>query len=152
MLEQFSPAQYLMIDIASSFGLEKKLWGERLDWFQANFTQLEELSRMEIGHALHPLMKAADAPAQFFAGVKAWAATCRGESTGYMIHLDATASGGQLLALLIDCYKSGSNCNLIDTGRRENLYQNIYQEILKILGPSLDVAAADSKRAVMTLI
>lgn len=148
MLETFTPTQYLKIDIASSFGLEKKLWSERLDWFQANLTQLEELSRMEIGHALHPLMKAADAPAQFFAGVKAWAAACRGESTGYMIHLDATASGAQILALLIDCEKSGSNCNLIDTGNRENLYQNLYDEILKLLGQNLNVAAADSKKAV----
>ena len=35
-MTQFTGLQYLMIDVANNFGLSKKDWSERLDWFKAN--------------------------------------------------------------------------------------------------------------------
>lgn len=149
-MQTFTPAEYLQIDIASSFGLEKKLWDERLAWFADNKTQIEALAALTTGIAKHPLMAQAKEPAQFFAGVKAWAQTQRGEPTGHLIHLDGTASGAQCLAALVDCSQSGSNCNLVDTGERENLYANIFSACQTIAEHGLDALPEDVKKAVMT--
>lgn len=79
--QKFTGKQYLQIDIANNFGLDKKNWNQRLAWFQENEDNLENL------------IKQADEPALFYAGVQAWRATQRGEATGYPISLDATSSG-----------------------------------------------------------
>lgn len=80
-MQLFCGLDYLKIDIASNFGLDKKLWSERLDWFE------------EHKDKLHDMTKLADEPALFFAGVNAWEAVQRGEAIGYPISLDATSSG-----------------------------------------------------------
>ena len=42
---------------------------------------------------LDTLVKQAEEPALFFAGITAWKKVCNGEPTGYPISLDATSSG-----------------------------------------------------------
>lgn len=81
MFSEFTGKQYLQIDIASNFGLDKKSWNDRLSWFQKNEPKLEEL------------LQEAKEPALFYAGVKAWREVQAGKPTGYMISLDATSSG-----------------------------------------------------------
>jgi hypothetical protein len=153
-MQRFTPAEYLMIDVATSFGLGKTTWDERLEWFAANEPELARLAAMGSpgtqSPASHSLIKTAKEPAQFFAGVKAWDRARRGDPISHLVHLDATASGAQLLSILIDCFKSGSNCNLVDTGRRENLYENLYQAISQRAGQDLDVSADAAKLSVMS--
>ena len=79
--QEFTGRQYLAIDIANSFGLDKKLWAERLAWFDQHETQLEDM------------IQQAKEPALYYAGVKAWRDVCQGKPIGYMISLDATSSG-----------------------------------------------------------
>ena len=81
MMQQFTGREYLMIDIANNFGLDKKKWNERISWFKENQDKLEDL------------IKDADEPALFFAGVQAWRQVERGEPIGYPVSLDATSSG-----------------------------------------------------------
>ncbi len=150
--QEFTPEEYLRIDVASNFGLDKRPWKERLDWFADHLTEIVELSWLANAKAIssHPLMKAAKEPALFFAGIRAWGKTQRGEPTGYPISLDATASGAQILSLLIDCEQSGSLCNLVDTGERENLYANLYQFMLPLLNATGDISEDQVKKAIMT--
>ncbi|MCW2286669.1 hypothetical protein M2323_004438 [Rhodoblastus acidophilus] len=70
-MQQFTARQYLAIDIANSFGLDKKTWAERLSWFDQHR-----------GH-LHEMIQQADEPALFYAGVKAMEAVEKGEPIGY---------------------------------------------------------------------
>ena len=42
-MTQFTGMEYLMIDVANNFGLSKKDWSDRLDWFKANEGKLESL-------------------------------------------------------------------------------------------------------------
>lgn len=160
--QTFTPEQYLKIDIASNFGLDKEDWDIRLDWFDQNLSGIESLlalaerneeTSMQLptrAIAKHPLMVQADKPVQFFAGVSAWGKVRRGLPIGYPISLDATASGAQLLAILVSCEQSARLCNVVDTGKREDLYTNIYQLMLSTLGTTGVIARSQVKEAVMT--
>ncbi len=64
---QFTGMQYLMIDVANNVGLDKKDWSDRLDWFKANEGKLESL------------VKSAEEPALYYAGIKAYLKDQRGE-------------------------------------------------------------------------
>lgn len=143
MQQQFTGKQYLKIDIANNFGLDKKLWQERLDWFDQHEDRLEEM------------LQQADEPALYFAGVQAWRATQRGEATGYPISLDATASGMQILAALTGDRKAALLCNVVNNyvagvPQRMDAYTAIYQAMLIMIGEAGRIKRDDCKDAVMT--
>lgn len=127
-MQLFSPMEYLKIDVAGSFGLDKKNWDERIAWFDEHEALFEPLLTLaESGKPTKgTLLAQADAPALFYAGLKAWQKASRGEAIGYAISLDATASGAQFLSILIGCEKSAAFCNVFDTGNREDFYTALY--------------------------
>lgn len=137
-MQLFTPEQYLQIDIANSFGLAKENWDIRLDWFQKNQDNL------------YNLIQEADEPAMFFAGIQAWENHTAGNAIGYPISLDATASGMQLLAVMIGDRGAASLCNVIDTEDRRNAYEIIYDIMLKQLPNSNSIKLDDVKQAIMT--
>lgn len=135
-MQKFSGTEYLAIDIASNYGLDKKSWDERLDWFKQHEPHLEEM------------LPQAETPALYFAGVQAYRQTQKGEPTGYPIGLDATSSGLQLLAVLTGDRSAARLCNVVDTGNREDAYTNVYLEMLKIIGEAAKISREDTKRAI----
>ena len=137
-MQEFTPIEYLKIDVASNFGLDKESWNNRLTWFEANEPVLEQMNT----HA--------EEPALYYAGVKAYRAAMLGKDIAYPISLDATASGAQLLAVLIGCHKSAKLCNVIDTGSREDFYTNIYDSMVDSIGSTAKIDRKDTKRAIMT--
>lgn len=137
-MERFTPKQYLMIDIASNFGLDKKKWNERLEWFHENQDKLDSL------------MPQAKEPALFFAGVQAWKQVQAGEPIGYPISLDATCSGLQILSVLTGDRNAAKLCNVVDTGKREDAYVTIYEDMVNELGESAKISRDDTKQAIMT--
>lgn len=137
-MQKFTPIEYLKIDIASNFGLDKDTWDNRLAWFADNEENLDEL------------MSSANEPALFYAGIQAYRKALAGEPITYPVSLDATASGAQLLALLIGCEKSARLCNVLDTGAREDLYTNIYRLMCARIGDEEKISRDDAKRAIMT--
>ncbi|NUY61229.1 hypothetical protein, partial [Pantoea brenneri] len=72
-MQHFTGKQYLMIDIANSFGLDGEQYETRLNWFSEN------------EHHLESLVRDAEEPAQFLAGVLAWRDTLAGVPSGYMV-------------------------------------------------------------------
>lgn len=135
---QFSGAQYLKMDVASKFGLDKENWDVRLAWFHENEHRLEEL------------VSQADEQAGFLAGVMAYRKAKSGKATGYTISLDATSSGVQILAALAGCEKSARTCNLINTGNREDAYTIVYDSMNRELGANGYAMRDKVKIAVMT--
>ena len=138
MMQTFSGRDYLKIDIANSFGLSKLSWQDRLDWFDANRPQLPNM------------IKQAKEPALFFAGQQALSQVEKGEPIGFMISLDATSSGLQLLAALTSDRSAAELCNVVDTGRREDAYINVYNYMLARTGGKAEISQEDVKQAVMT--
>lgn len=144
-MQTFTGIQYLQIDIASNFGLDKATWNERLQWFEAHKDQLDEL------------VNAAENPALYFAGVQAYRKACVGQASGYPISLDATSSGLQLLACLTGDVSAAQLCNVINyiedgvTQRRDG-YTVIYRAMVSALGEEGRITRDPVKKAVMTAL
>lgn len=138
-MQHFTPMQYLKIDVASAFGLDRSDWSERLSWFDQN------------RHQLHTITNQAKEPALFFAAVEAFEATERGEPTGHMVSLDATASGIQILSLLAGDLSAARHCNVINTGHRQDAYTNVY-DLMQAQFSFDAIDRKDTKQALMTVL
>ena len=137
-MQKFSGKDYLKIDIASNFGLDRALWDERLEWFDKN------------QHHLLDLLPQAKEPALYYAGVLAWAEVTGNKPSGYPISLDATSSGLQLLACLTGDRSAAELCNVVFTGKREDAYTRLYEAMLEVVGESAKIDRAGTKQAIMT--
>lgn len=100
-MQTFTASEYLKIDIANAYGHDKWTWDKRIAWFDKNESRM------------HELLATAKEPAMFYAGCQAYVDALNGTPSGYMISLDATSSGLQLLALLTGCRKSAQICNVV---------------------------------------
>jgi hypothetical protein len=137
MFQTFTGKEYLKIDIAGSYGLDKLTWAERINWFDEHEDQL------------HNLVPAAEEPALFYAGVLAWEKTQAGKPSGYPISLDATCSGIQILASLACDRRAAEICNVVDTGKREDAYTSIYQDMVTKKGDTAKIGRKLTKDALM---
>lgn len=144
-MQTFTGREYLKIDIANNYGLDKLDWDERIAWFDSN------------EHNLGALIKEADEPALFYAGVNAWKAVQAGEPIGYPIALDATSSGLQILACLTGDRQAAELCNVVNyyedgKPKRRDGYTVIYKAMLEVLGESGRIKRDDCKQAIMTAL
>ena len=136
--QQFTGKQYLQMDIANHFGLDKEDWDVRLAWFDKHKDVLDGL------------LKQAEVPAQYFAAVAAWHDVQAGKPIGYPIALDATASGMQILACLTGDRRAAQLCNVVNTGRRMDAYTEVYKYMLMKAGAQGRVTRDMVKTGVMT--
>lgn len=144
-MQTFTAKQYLAIDIANNFGLDKEDWDVRLNWFEENKDNLDKL----VGEA--------EEPALFYAGVNAYKDMMLGQPIGYTIALDATSSGLQLLACLTGDRKAAELCNVTNfkedgKNKRRDAYTVIYKLMLNQLGERSHIKRSDTKQAIMTAL
>lgn len=139
-MQTFTGKQYLQIDIANNFGLDKKTWDERLTWFDEHKDHLMEM------------LPQAEEPALFYAGVKAYQDVLAGKPIGYPISLDATSSGLQILAALTCDRSAAKICNVLNQegDKRADAYTIVYDQMLGQIGESSRIKRDDTKRAIMT--
>lgn len=144
-MKTFTARDYLKIDIANNFGLDKKDWDERIEWFDNNEATL--LSNMA----------EADEPALFYAGVQAWNQVKQGLPIGYPVALDATSSGMQILACLTGDRSAAELCNVVpfrEEGKvkRRDGYTVVYNEMTNRIGEKSRIKRNDCKEAIMTAL
>lgn len=137
-MQMFTGKEYLMIDIANSFGLDKLNWQDRINWFKENENQLEKLT------------PEADDDCLYQAGVMAWRKVQKGLPSGYPVSLDATCSGMQILACLCGDIDAAKLCNVVPTGKREDAYKAIYEFMLTKINEDGKIKREDTKKAIMT--
>lgn len=139
-MQTFTGLDYLKIDIANNFGLDKLTWYERINWFDKNEAKIDDL------------IPAAKEPALFYAGIKAYRDVQANKPIGYMVSLDATSSGLQLLAALTGDTVAARLCNVVDTGRREDAYTRVYNHMLGIIKDTAKISRESTKNAIMTAL
>lgn len=149
---EFTPIEYLAIDIASNYGLDKKDYAERIDWTLSYEPQLMKMvAQMEADPtATNAFLEEADEPALFFAGCLALRDAREGKPSGYPVSFDAASSGLQILAILSGCRKSASICGVVPTGHRADAYTHCYGAMCALIGDSEKISRPDLKRAIMT--
>lgn len=120
-MEQFTGKQYIQIAIANHFGLDQELWEERIRFVEDNECILESL--VEGAKEKYLYMKA----------IRAYRDGQQGLPTGYIMSLDATASGIQIMSVLSSCETTAKAVNVINEGTRKNVYADIVTEMNTVL-------------------
>lgn len=138
--QEFTPIEYLQMDIAGSFGLDNKDWDVRLAWFEQHKNDLKGM------------MKLAKEPALYYAGMMAYEDYLAGKPSGYPVSLDATCSGMQILCVLTGDRLAAALCNVIDAGFRADAYTSIYQSMLVRVGQSGLITRDKTKNAILTAL
>jgi len=139
-MQQFTPMEYLYIDVANQFGLDGINWDKRIEWVKSNIDKLEESSK-KVKYKTR---------ARYNKAVLALRKTQREEMVGHPMGLDATASGVALLSLLSGDYEGAKSCNLINTGNREDAYKAVTDHINTLLEANNKVTREDIKYCLMT--
>jgi DNA-directed RNA polymerase len=137
-MQEFSPIDYIRIDIANQYGMDKESWDTRINWVNDN------------EKVLNTLISVADKPLLFEKGINALSDAKKGIATGFAMSLDSTSSGLQCFAVLTGCVVTAENTNVISTGKREDIYDKIAKNMNLL--PNVDVCRADTKKPVMTTL
>lgn len=136
-MRHFKPIDYMKIDIANSFGLDKEVWDKRIEWVNKNHDLLMDL------------IDDADEPAEYMAKVISLYEVEAGKPTNSCCGLDATSSGTQLLSCLTRDRKGATLCNVLPRiVDGEVQRSDTYKIINDFLGGGFE--KAKTKKAVMT--
>ena len=138
-MTRFSGFEYLLIDAANSFGLDKLLFEERIQWCRDHLDELESLTDKAESAYLYIKSVAAIRKAQ------------QGIPTGHLVALDAVCSGLQIMSAITGCLSGARATGLVDPNRRADAYTEQTQRMQVILGNDIHVSRKDAKAALMTL-
>lgn len=137
-MKTFSGFDYLLIDAANSFGLDKLLFEERIQWGREHLDELESLTDKAESAYLYMKSVAAIRKAQ------------QGIPTGHLVALDAVCSGMQIMSAITGCLSGARATGLVDPNRRADAYTELTQRMQVILGNHFNVSRADAKASLMT--
>lgn len=135
----YSGFDYLLIDCANHFGMDKELFETRIQWGRDNLDQLESLTGQAENAYLFMKTVAAIRKAQLKV------------PTGHLVALDACCSGMQIMSAITGCFSGARATGLVDPNRRADAYTEQTQRMQAILGAHFTVARGDAKNALMTL-
>lgn len=139
-MKQFTGKEYLLIDVANNFGLDKEIFPKRIKWAKDNLDNLESLVRK------------ADEPILFLKSVQAIRAVQRDEPVGHMVELDATTSGLQIMSAVTGCPTGALWTNLIRSDVRFDAYGESFGKMKTYISKvSREVTRAMCKDALMTV-
>ncbi|HVH91274.1 MAG TPA: DNA-directed RNA polymerase [Candidatus Acidoferrum sp.] len=136
----FTGWQYMLIDLANAFGLDKDLFEDRIHWAETNLPHLEQL------------VDQADSKPLFFKAMLAIRAVQRGEPVHHVVGLDACCSGIQVMSALTGCITGATNTGLVDPNVRADAYGTLQKVMENVLNGQVHVERGDSKQALMTMM
>lgn len=135
-MKRYSGMDYLRIDVASQFGLDKIEFEDRIQWVHDNEPDLEMLE------------ETADDYFRYAAAVVAYRQAQKGIATGHLVGLDACASGPQILSTIISCKAGAENTGVIGDTRKD-VYTKITETMNDLLDVEVDVTRKEVKSALM---
>ena len=139
-MQNFTGAEYLMIDIANQMGHDKISFEDRIKWVKDNMDNLESLA------------DTADKKPLYIKAVMAFRKGQRGQPTGHLVGFDATCSGMQIMSTLTGCIDGATATGLVENKRADayTACTELMNKILKEDGLSVNVTRKQSKQALMT--
>ena len=136
----FTGYEYILIDIANAFGLDKLLFEERIQWAKDNLNSLEAMADQ------------AETKPLFLKGVMALRKAQAGLPTGHVVGFDACCSGIQIMSALTGCVAGATATGLVDPNVRADAYSKTTEVMDGLLGGvGVTVSREDAKQALMTL-
>lgn len=138
MFKELNPMQYLAIDIANNYGLDKETYENRISWVKENINYLEEYQNK------------AEEPILYVRAVKALRNVQAGKPVGHTVALDAVCSGLQIMSALMKCKSGAEMTGLINPDVRPDAYTEITKRMQQRLGSDVQVTRKQAKEAVMT--
>ncbi len=135
-MQTFTGIQYIKIDLANQFGLDRLNWDDRIWWVDDHRPDLDRLRdsakhKVAFGKAMEALTRAE-----------------QGIPINHVMNLDATASGLQAMSAMSGCRDTAEAVNLVDTGNRECVYGSASKTMSSLLG--IDVDRDTIKKPLMT--
>lgn len=138
MFKEFTGIEYLAIDVANAYGLDKLKFEERIQWVKTN------------QHTLESLADEAEEPHLFNKSVAHFRKALKGLPSGHAVALDSVCSGLQLMSVMTGCRSGCYMTGLIDPNVRMDAYTYITDEMNNLLGTeAISVSRKDAKDAVM---
>ena len=137
-MQTFNGYQYLLIDAANHFGLDKETFDKRIQWATDNIYVLESLAHL------------ADVKPRYTKAVMAIRKAQQGKPTGHLVGFDAICSGLQLMSVMTGCYAGAKATGLVDPDIRADAYTSVTGEMNNILEGTVSVSRQHAKEAVMT--
>lgn len=138
LAQPLKPAEYMMVDAANAFGLDKETYAVRLQWCRENLQILEAYE----GEA--------DDKIAYVKAVLNIRRVQKGLPIGHTIALDSTTSGVQILSALTGCRTGMLWTNLVDIANRYDCYTEAYEHMLTYLEESQGITRKQAKTALMT--
>lgn len=136
--------QYLAIDIANHYGLDKLNYEDRIQWVKDNLDTLETLQNQ------------AEEPLLYYKAVKALRDSMQGKPTGHTVALDAVCSGLQIMSAIMGCKDGAMLTGLIDPNNRVDAYTLITEHMNKLIQQDgleeVTVSRKQAKEAIMTAL
>lgn len=130
--------QYLLIDAANHYGLDKLLFEERIAFMTDNLSQLEVMA------------KDAETKPLYLKAVMAIRKAQQGIPSGHLVGLDACCSGIQVMSALTGCAAGAMSTGMIDPNLRADAYGRCKTEMETLLGSTVDITRGQAKDALMT--
>ena len=142
-MDTYSSKQWVLIDAASKYGMDKDTYPERLSWGR------ELLEDIRNGSDCQGWIETAKEPALFCKAIIAIQDILADATTGHVIGLDAAASGPQLLSIMTHCETGMRNTGALNTGSVPDLYTTIYKNMIT---QSLELSRDQVKKATVPFV
>lgn len=136
-MKTFTGFQYLLIDLANQFGLDKLLFEERIQWATDNLPNLEQLADQ------------AETKPLYLKAVMAIRKAQQGIPTGHLVGLDACCSGIQMMSALTSCNAGAEATGMVNPNERADAYSKVTKTMEGVLGAAVNISRSDAKDATM---
>ena len=119
--------EWLLIDIANAYGLDKSNWETRLQWSKEHLeTILDDSSSLEATASDKLLFRQA---------VKEYKYYLQTGKSRQIVRLDATASGYQLMSVITRDEKAMEMLNVLGNIKRQDFYSLVYDRVRELVQP-----------------
>ena len=118
--------EWLLIDIANAYGLDKANWETRLQWTRDNLETILNSSSLEATASDKLLFKQA---------VKEYKYYLQTGKSRQIVRLDATASGYQLMSVITRDEKAMEMLNVLGNTKRQDFYSLVYDRVRELVQP-----------------